>query len=71
MISIERKPYKVVEHYSATVELDKTYDVVVEKIITEKDTSYSIELSGSINPLLSDIIQGYIDNQISKNLITI
>ncbi len=71
MINIERKPHKVVEHYSAEVELDKTYHITIEKRITEKETSYSVELSGSINPLLSDIIQGYIDNQISKNLITI
>lgn len=71
MIKVERKPIMIVETYKATIEFDKEYSVIIKKVITTDKTKYEVEVDGEHNPFLSDIVQGYVDNQISKNLLTI
>lgn len=71
MIKVERKPIMIVETYKATIEFDKEYPVIIKKVITTDKTKYEVNVDGEHNPFLSDIVQGYVDNQISKNLLTI
>jgi hypothetical protein len=71
MITVERKPKKVIEVYHAEIELDKSYFITINKIITEETVLYEVDYGGMENPLLSDILQGYVENQRNKNLLPI